>query len=123
MQVEDYIYRHTGTRRRILLHFHELLTAELGLTDKIRYRIPFYYGRSWLCYLNPIKPDGIELAFLRGSELANEQGLLDRKGRKRVCGLDIYNLKAVPHDTLYEILQEAILLDESSTYSRKAPPG
>jgi hypothetical protein len=49
---------------------------ELNLEDKIRFGIPFYFGRSWICYLNPIKNHKVELAFVRGNELSNIQKVI-----------------------------------------------
>ncbi|MEL6668817.1 MAG: DUF1801 domain-containing protein [Bacteroidota bacterium] len=111
--VESFIYTRPGEEREILFYFHQLLTEEMGLEPKIRFKIPFYFNRSWVCYLNPIKQGGIELAFLRGRELSNVQGLLVSKGRKQVYGIDCYSLAEIPREAIYEIIQEAILLDES----------
>ncbi len=82
--VEAFIYKYDDDQREIMLFFHRLLTLELNLTEKIRFKIPFYYGKSWICYLNPIGKDQVELAFVRGNELSNQQGILDNKGRKQV---------------------------------------
>ena len=65
----NFIYNHEGPQRAIMLYLHELLVNEMGLEAKLRYKIPFYYRKSWICYLNPVKPDSIELAFTRGNEL------------------------------------------------------
>lgn len=90
-----------------------------GVTSKLRYGIPFYYKKSWICYLNPIKNNGIELAFTRANELSNEQGLLDFKKRKQVAGIEIYDLKDFPVTTIQEIVNEALLLDETVPYASK----
>ncbi|MEO1515721.1 MAG: DUF1801 domain-containing protein [Bacteroidota bacterium] len=119
MMVEDFILDKEGAQREILHYLHELLEGQLDLTPKIRYKIPFYYRKTWICYLNPIKNDGIELAFLRGYQLSNDQGLLSAKGRKQVMGLEIYELEGLPLDSLLEVLQEAILLDEEIPYTFK----
>ncbi len=117
--VDDFILDQPDPQKEILQYLHLLLTEELGLIPKIRYKIPFYYYKSWICYLNPLKEGGIELAFTRGNELSNEQGLLNFKGRKQVCGLDIRSVNAIPHEALYEILQEALILDENKPYASK----
>lgn len=117
-RTEDYIYGLAEPQREIIIYFHELL-INWGLQDKIRFKIPFYYGKSWICYLNPLKDDKVELAFLRGNELSNEQGLLESKGRKQVSGITFTDIKTMPIDTILEILQEAIILDESSPYKSK----
>jgi len=117
--VEDFIYQYEDDQREVMLFLHNWLTRDLNLTEKIRFKIPFYYGKSWICYLNPTKKDTIEFAFVRGNELCNEQGILDNKGRKQVYSIEIKNVKEIPQQTLNEIIQEAILLDETIPYKSK----
>lgn len=102
-----------------MLFFDRLLTADIGLRGKITYKIPFYYKKSWICYLNPLKNGAIELAFTRGNELSNAQGLLQRKGRKQVRGIDLQNMGRIPVEPIEEIIHEAILLDENIPYTSK----
>lgn len=116
---DDYIYRHEGGQRELLLHLHYLLAEELKLEAKIRYKIPFYYNHSWICYLNADKAGGVELAFTRGNELSNEQGLLDPKGRKQVMSILITQTEQINDPVLHEVLHEAILLDETVPYASK----
>jgi hypothetical protein len=116
--VEDYIEQQSDNQKEILYYFHNYL-LNLNLNTKISYRIPFYYNRSWICYLNPIKGDGIELAFPRGNELSNSKGILLDKGRKQVLGIDIFKLSDCPLNDVREIIHEAIFLDETVTYQSK----
>lgn len=118
-EVEEFIYQFEGNQREVMLHFHNLLTRELNLTEKIRYKIPFYYGRSWICYLNPIKTSKIEFAFVRGNELSNDQRILDSKGRQQVCSIEFEVASEIPVQQINEIIQEAILLDEIKPYETK----
>ena len=112
MSCLEYIEARDGEQQRILLVLHELITSLPQVTDKIRYKIPFYDRKSWVCYLNPLKEDGVELCFLHGNELSNEQGLLDFKGRKQVAGISYFAVSDIREEPLLEILQEALLLDE-----------
>ncbi len=121
--VEDFIYRHEGQQRELLLQLHQVLTEELNLSPKIRYKIPFYFNRSWICYLNPTKQDTVELAFTRGNELSNEQGILDSKGRQQVYSIEITSFADIQKEALYEVWQEAILLDETVPYASKRQKG
>ncbi len=116
-EVENYIYRYDGKPREILLYLHKYFTDELNLICKMRYKIPFYDGKSWICYLNVLKDNCVELAFTRGDELSNEQGLLVAKNRKMVRSLMLDDLRSIPFDALNEIMQEAIILDELKPYS------
>lgn len=117
--VEDFIYDFEGEQRAILSFFHDLLTVEYQLEDKIRFNIPFYYKKSWICYLNPVKNNAIELAFPRGNELSNEQGPLQSKGRKQVMSVEFEKLSDLPVSTLQEVINEAIMLDETVKYASK----
>ena len=118
-EVEDYIYNFDDSQRDIMLYIHKLLSVELNLTDKLRFKIPFYYKKSWICYLNPSKNNSIEFAFVRGNELSNSQGLLDSKGRKQVSSVELTELSKIPIKELTEIIHEAILLDETVPYASK----
>jgi hypothetical protein len=102
-----------------MLFIHKLLSDELTLTDKLRFKIPFYYRNSWICYLNPSKNNSIEFVFVRGHELSNTQGLLDNKGRKQVWSMELTKPSEMPIKELTEIIQEAILLDETVPYASK----
>ena len=115
--IEAYLSDLASPQQEMMDYLHQLITSYPEVTAKIRYKIPFYYRRSWICYLNPTKDGGVELAFTRGNELSNEQGLLDARGRKQVSGVVFYQLKDIPEAVLYEVLQEAFLLDEEAPYS------
>lgn len=118
--IEDFILDHPNSQQQTLLQvLHDLLLSYPEVTGKIRYKIPFYYRKSWICYLNPVKNDGVELAFTRGNELSNEQGLLDSKGRKQVYGVTFYKPEDIPLKVLQEVIGEAFLLDEEVPYASK----
>ena len=118
-EVESFIYTCEGQQRTLMLYLHNLLFSGFNLVAKMRYGIPFYYRKSWICYLNPTKKGIVELAFTRGNELSNEQGLLSDKGRKQVFSVAFDNVAAVPNEVINEIIQEAILLDEAIPYASK----
>ncbi len=117
--VEDFIYTYEGNQRAVMLHLHNLLSGEMNLVAKIRFKVPFYYKKSWICYLNPRKNGLVEFSFLRGNELSNVQGLLQSKGRKQVFSITFENLADIPEKTINEIIQEALLLDETVPYASK----
>jgi len=111
-EVEAYIAEREGEQRLVLDYLYQLLVSEPGVTAKIRYKIPFFYRRSWVCYTNP-REGGIELAFLNGHLLSNVQGLLQARGRKMVKGVVFHRLADIPEAALLEVIQEAFLLDEA----------
>ena len=53
--VESYIYNLDGEEREIASYLHDLLTQRYGMTYKLRYKVPFYDVKKWLCYINPEK--------------------------------------------------------------------
>ena len=117
--VEIFIDEAEEPPRSIMIFLHELLTNKLGLKPKIRYKIPFYDSKTWICYLNPRKDTSVELAFIRGNELSNAQGLLEPNGRKQIMGINFTSLKDIPYESLMEVLLEAIELDDSTPYKSK----
>jgi len=106
-----------AAQRAVLEHLHELLLSVPGIRATLRYRIPFYDCHSWICYLNPDKTGGVELAFTRANELSNEQGLLDFRGRKQVAGVVFHLVRDIPDEVVVEIVSEALLLDEQVPYN------
>lgn len=90
-----------------------------NLRDKISFKIPFFYGKTWICYTNILKKGGVELAFVRGNELSNAQGVLDFKKRKQVGGITYHSSNEIDYEILAEILNEAIDLDTHVPYRVK----
>jgi len=115
----DHIESLDNQQKDITLFLHDWLTVEYNLEPKYRFKIPFYYQNTWICYLNPIKNDGIEFNFVRARELLGIDELLDFRGRKMVAGICLYDVKRIPLSGLGLIIEEAILLDESTPYTFK----
>lgn len=118
-KVEDFILDFEGDHKEIMLFFHNLLTEEFNLAPKFQYNLPFYYRKSWICYLLPTKKGLVELAFTRGKELSNTQGLLKSRGRKMVSSIEFKHLKDIPVADIREVIHEAIILDETVPYTFK----
>lgn len=108
MTFDYFIDTLSDNQKSIVLFLHDIFLKYPQIESKIRFKIPFYFHTSWICYLNPLKGDKIELCFLDGKMLSNEQGLLDAKGRKRVAGITINDLGSMPLDAIHDIFTEAI---------------
>lgn len=108
---EVYIQLLPPQERRIMEVLYEELMLQPGVTCKMRYKIPFFYRNSWVCYMNPQRACGVELVFLHGKELADPSGILDDKGRKMVSGVVLKNAVNIWTEPMTELLQEALLLD------------
>jgi len=115
----DYIELLEGEQRDIMLALHEFITSFPQVTCKIRFKIPFYYRKTWICYLNPLKGGGVELCFVRANELSNEQGLLDFKDRAQVAGVSFFKVGDIDETVLLEVFQEAFVLDDEVKYASK----
>ena len=116
--VIDFIHSQKDTHREILKFIHDLMLSYNGVTSKIRYRIPFYYKNSWICYANPKENEKVELVFLRANEFKDYTGLLDTKGRKQVAGITIGCLEEIPDD-LADVINESLRIDAEVRYKSK----
>lgn len=91
---------------------HLILDVAPAVDEKISYGVPFFSYHGPLCYLNPV-PGAVDLGFVRGAELSNEQGILQGKGRKRVSSIRLHSLaEAEEHAVaIRQILNEATILN------------
>ncbi|MEM7550329.1 MAG: DUF1801 domain-containing protein [Bacteroidota bacterium] len=121
-EVENLIYEFDEPQREVMLFFHHMLTREYCLIDKVTFKNPCYYNKSWICYLKPSKNGKVELAFMRGNELSNSQGLLKSGDRKQLRSIEFSSVKEIPLNEIKEIFHEAILLDETKPYESKRKP-
>jgi len=83
---------------------------DLGLTRKIRYKVPFYDHHKWMCYINPQKNGNLELCFLEGRQLLKVNPALNSKKRKMVAGYEIIVHEDIDIDLIMEIVQNAMTL-------------
>ena len=78
-----------------------------GVTRKMRFRIPFYDFNKWICYLNPVKDNRVELCFLDGIPMKEMFLALDTRGRKKVSGLMLDVSEDIPIDMILEMIAAA----------------
>ncbi len=97
--------------RDLLVVLDGILMEIPGMTSKIRHNIPFQDGERWICYLNPVKRNGVELAFLRANELSDVQHVLDIKDRKQVAGITLHHKSEIRMENLRLMAPEALMLD------------
>ncbi len=119
MQVEEFFFHLHGEQKAIALGLHDLLTDKYALVPKLRYKLPFYYRKSWICYINPQNNGSVELAFTRGNELPNSSGILEAKGRKQVMSCTLKHVDDERWASIEESIHEAISLDEDVKYQSK----
>ncbi len=115
--VESIIEAMPQKQRAVARTLHQLCAVELALRPEVRYRLPFYYRNSWICFISPLKNGAVELGFTRGSELTHSAEHLQSKGRKQVYSIEYTRPDDIELETLLPILHEAIVLDETTPYS------
>ena len=66
-----------------------------------------------MCYLNPAN-DGVDLSFVQGKRLSNEQKMLEDKGRKNIASIRLHSLAEVEEreTEIRQILNEAAILNQ-----------
>lgn len=101
-------------------HLHHIAMEYPHVELKKKFNVPFYYGKTWLYYLNAIKKgkniNGIEFCFVRGRELLSKE-LLDFKKRTMIGGFTYTNISEIDEAILKLMIQEAIELDEAKPYT------
>lgn len=111
-RVDEYILDQDPELAIIVEKLRDIIkSCSPSITEKIAYRIPFYYGYKRLFYINVVK-EVIDFAFCRGNELSNVQNILKSKGRKSIKSISIKSINDIDEEVLSQIISEAILLDE-----------
>ncbi|MCI5056828.1 MAG: DUF1801 domain-containing protein [Flavobacteriales bacterium] len=111
--VASFILKHQNPQKEIMLFLHDYFLSKEGVTTRISYKIPFYYGNKWLCYLNPLKNGSVDLCFCRGYKLSNKEELLNMKGRKYISSLNLTDFESIPFEGIASIFEEAMMLDQN----------
>jgi hypothetical protein len=97
----------------MLVELHRLSMTFPGVKSKIRYRLPFYDGFKWICYLKPMRENLIEVCFLNGFKLA-ERPYLKAAKRKLVKGITIDEITDTNLEMIAEVFAEAHLFDQAN---------
>lgn len=83
---------------------------------KKKFNLPFFYGKTWICYMNLIKKKEIEFLFVRARELPSKE-LLNFKDRVMIGGLTFKTVDDIDIGVLRLLLEEAIHLDNNKPYT------
>ncbi len=95
---------------------HDEIMTFSHIEIKKKFNLPFFYGKTWICYLNLIKKKEIELCFVRGRELQSKE-LLNFKDRVMIGGLSYKSKNDIDYGVLKLLLEEAITLDQNEPYT------
>ena len=108
--------------RELLIAAHHFLQETLPpfAACAIKWRIPFYTLHRNFCYLNRHQ-DHITLGFPHGYKLSPLAGILlgENEKLKQIRYLEIYTLGDIYSERTLQILQEAIILDETLCKARR----
>ncbi|TVR88694.1 MAG: hypothetical protein EA411_04245 [Saprospirales bacterium] len=120
-EIEDYLSNLPPQQSDLAYAVVNCLVESGELNPRLRYGIPFFYRKSWVCYINPQKSGELELAFLRAVEFRHLPDALDFKGRKMVAGILLSKPADLKIPELEIALQEALWIDDNRPY--KGPSG
>ena len=115
--IDDFIQSKDTNLRLLLAQIRNtIMVSHPQIREQISWNLPFFYCFDHLCYLSVSKKTkGVEVCFAKGFHVKDELGVLDAKGRKLVKGITFTDLAdfEVKEDIFLEVLQEAILLNET----------
>lgn len=94
-----------------------IISCSPHIEEKMVYGIPFFYLQKRVFYLNP-KNNFVELGFCNGY-LISDHPSLESKNRTQVKTITFSHFKDVDEESLREILQEAILVNEFLARKKK----
>ena len=103
---------------RYRLIFHQLrdliINSSPKITEKFSYQCPFYYYKRPLCYLytSKMKPEKLLLGLCQGAQLSNVHEVFTATERKQIRLVEIDVNKNLELDTIREIVNEAIILQD-----------
>jgi hypothetical protein len=109
-EVKQYIEKLPEDLREVAVRLREIILSTIEVDEKLSYTVPFYYGRSRVCYLNARK-DVLNLGFCRGHEM-QDMGLLEVKGRSEVRTIEFRSVSDIDEHSIKELLLEADRLDQ-----------
>jgi len=119
MVIEEFTENLNEEQKAIVMSLHALIIENPGIQLKKKFKLPFYYRKTWICYFFMMKDGRVEWAFTRGNELSNEDGFLSSRGRKQVMSKEFGKVSEIDFSKARALIQEAILLDEHVPYTFK----
>lgn len=112
--VDDYIFALSPGQQLIAGKVRQLLlTLVPGIEEKRSFKIPFYHYYGMFCYINAI-PNGIDVGFCRGKDLAGAFEHLELKGRAIVATVALHSVNDIQQKELREIIVAAALWNEEA---------
>lgn len=121
-----------GTERLITSRLRTIiLESDPRLQEKLSYGVPYFFHHRRICFLWPVShlppryslwPENqskVTLGLCYGNLLSNEQGILQKEGRKQVYMIRYSSLNEIDETAVREIILEAVLIDEAFKKKKK----
>jgi hypothetical protein len=105
---DDFISKLNGNQRQIVESLHSVILSFPGTSCKIRWGIPFFDYKKWVCYINPRKDGKVDLTFLQARKFDDPTGLLEARGRKMVKSLVVADDSDDTLATVIILMEEAL---------------
>lgn len=111
MTYEEFLSNQNEETIPIIETLDQIFLTYPNMSRKIRYKIPFYDHKTWICYINPIrKGKGVEVVFLNGKILQSTFPYLEDKGRKLVAGVTVTEVTDEKLESILPVFEESMLL-------------
>ncbi len=125
--IDEFLY-YLPEEELVIVKFLRKLVLECmpECVEKLAYNVPFYKMRANVCFIWPgsikwgnVGYQGVRFGFAKGYLLTDEEGYLEKGGRKQVYWKDFNSIKEIDADLLRAFLFEAIILDAETGKERK----
>jgi hypothetical protein len=121
MTVQNFIATRDYPQREIMTILRSWI-RDLGphTTEKISHAVPTFSFYGQLCYLAPTTDSGVDLAFVKGYGIDDEDKFLESKGRKQIRSRTFYSVAELEEfeEPVRRLLNQAAILNEYQ-YKRK----
>jgi len=112
-KLECYIARLPQEQQEIVVALRKIIcTAAPALEETIKWGYPCYVGAGNVCSIMPYK-DHVNLAFFRGIELTDPDGLLEGTG-KGMRHVKVYAVIDLPETSIAALVRAAATLDRDT---------
>lgn len=87
--------------------------------EKLAYNVPFYYGKSRICFIWPgsvpwgTTKEGVAIGLCKGYLIEDPFELMEKGNRKEVTMKTFYSVRDIPVKELRFLLSEAARIDKS----------
>ena len=110
---DNYLHNQPEKYLSILHYLIDVVNQTVPSTSlEFKWGVPyFYYRNKPFCYLAPNHKKGfVDLGFAKGFQLQNHQDILISENRNTVKSLRYFGLDSIEHETLIQVIKEAVSL-------------